>query len=122
MEQKRMPDKKLITKQWCILLTLSALVLLLALLFQFLLPLSEGITAAEVSAVVWPLAVVIVLVLLLVSGLTTLTYACTPRISMWLYRVADKISQFLQSSGDVLFQVDPENPPFSLAESLVIPS
>ena len=50
------PDKKLVTKQWGILFVISCLVLLMALLLRLLLPMSEDVTAEEVSAWVWPIA------------------------------------------------------------------
>jgi uncharacterized membrane protein YdbT with pleckstrin-like domain len=62
------PDKKLVTKQWGILLVISCLVLLIALLFQLLLPLSEDVTSAEVSALVWPIAGGFILGLLVIVG------------------------------------------------------
>jgi uncharacterized membrane protein YdbT with pleckstrin-like domain len=68
MEQILKPDKKLVTKQWAILLVLSCLVVLVALLLQFLLPLSEDVTSEEVSALVWPIAGGVIFVLLVIVG------------------------------------------------------
>jgi uncharacterized membrane protein YdbT with pleckstrin-like domain len=68
MENILRPDRKLVTKQWSILLVLSSLALLIALLFQLLLPLSEDVTSEEVSALVWPIAGGIIFVLLFVVG------------------------------------------------------
>jgi uncharacterized membrane protein YdbT with pleckstrin-like domain len=68
MEQTLKPDKKLMTKQWGILFVLSCLAILIALLFQRLLPLSEEVTTEEVSALVWPITAGIIVVLLLVVG------------------------------------------------------
>lgn len=68
MEQTLKPDKKLVTKQWGILLVLSALVILAALIFQLLLPLSDEVTPEEVSALAWPIAGGIIFVLLFVLG------------------------------------------------------
>jgi len=68
MEQTLKPDKKLVTKQWGILLVLSFLVILIALLFQLLLPLSDDVTSEEVSALVWPIAGGVIFVLMVIVG------------------------------------------------------
>ena len=68
MEQTLKPDKKLVTKQWGILFVLSCLAIIIALLFQLLLPLSEDVTTKEVSALIWPITAGIIFVLLLVAG------------------------------------------------------
>jgi uncharacterized membrane protein YdbT with pleckstrin-like domain len=68
MENIIRPDKKLIAKQWCILLFLSFLVVLVALLLQLLLPLSDDVTAEEVSVLVWPIAGGAVFVLVVIIG------------------------------------------------------
>ena len=68
MEQTLKPDKKLVTKQWGILLVLASLVILIALLFQLLLPLSDDVTSEEVSALVWPIAGGVIFVLMVIVG------------------------------------------------------
>jgi uncharacterized membrane protein YdbT with pleckstrin-like domain len=68
MEKIIKPDKKLVTKQWGILFVLSLLVVLVALLLQLLLPLSEDVTSGEVSALVWPIAGGVIFVLLAIIG------------------------------------------------------
>ena len=68
MEQTLKPDKRLITKQWGILFVLSAMVVLTALLFQLLLPLSDEVTYEEVSGLAWPIAAGVIFVLLFVLG------------------------------------------------------
>ena len=68
MEQTIKPDKKLVTKQWGILLVLASLVILIALLFQLLLPLSDDVTSEEVSALVWPIAGGVIFVLMVIVG------------------------------------------------------
>jgi uncharacterized membrane protein YdbT with pleckstrin-like domain len=68
MENIIKPDKKLVTKQWGILLFLSFLVVLIALLLQLLLPLSEDVTSEEVSTLVWPIAGGVIFVLLAIIG------------------------------------------------------
>lgn len=69
------PDKKLVTKQWGILLVISCLVLLIALLLQLLLPLSEDMTSGDVSALVWPIAGGVIFGLLVIVG---------PILVMWV--------------------------------------
>lgn len=83
MEQTLKPDKKLLTKQWGILLVLSSLVILIALLFQFLLPLSDDITSEDVSALVWPIAGGVIFVLLAVVG---------PLLVLWVKNLSYIIS------------------------------
>ena len=68
MENIMKPDKKLVTKQWGLLLVLSFLVILIALLLQLLLPLSEDVTPEDVYALVWPIAGGVIFVLLAVVG------------------------------------------------------
>jgi uncharacterized membrane protein YdbT with pleckstrin-like domain len=68
MEKKLEPDKRLLTKQWSILSVLVILVVSVALLFRWLLPLSDEVTANEVSAIVWPVACGIIFVLLFIIG------------------------------------------------------
>ena len=54
------PDKKLLTKQWLILLTLSILLLFLALLLQLLLPLDREVDARELAVSLWPIILVVI--------------------------------------------------------------
>jgi uncharacterized membrane protein YdbT with pleckstrin-like domain len=68
MEKILKPDRKLVTKQWGILISLSLLMVLIAVLFRLLLPLSDDVTSEEVASVVWPIAGGIVFVLLFIVG------------------------------------------------------
>jgi uncharacterized membrane protein YdbT with pleckstrin-like domain len=68
MDKVIKPDKKLVTKQWGILIVISCLVLMIALLLQLLLPLSEDVTSGDVSALVWPIAGGVILGLLVIVG------------------------------------------------------
>jgi uncharacterized membrane protein YdbT with pleckstrin-like domain len=56
MENIIKPDRKLFTKQWLILLTLSVLILFMASLLQILLPLDKELNPADVGRILWPIA------------------------------------------------------------------
>ncbi len=55
MENIIKPHRKLYTKQYLILLTLSLFLVLLASLLQVLLPLDKSVDAKEVAATLWPI-------------------------------------------------------------------
>ena len=55
MENVIKPDKKLLTKQWWILFTITLLIGLTALTLQLLLPLDRDIEASDVGAILWPI-------------------------------------------------------------------
>lgn len=59
MENIIRPHKKLLTKQWLILLTLSLVILMIAILLQLLLPLEKEVDAKDVSAILWPITMII---------------------------------------------------------------
>lgn len=84
MENIIKPDKKLITKQWGILIVLSFLAILIALLFQFLLPLSEDVTPEDVSVLAWPIAGGIIFALLAVVG---------PLLVLWVKNLSYMIGE-----------------------------
>ena len=69
------PDKKLLTKQWYILLTISFLTILVALLLQMLIPLSPKITSEQVVIIVWPITIGAILLLWLIA---------VPLIVLWV--------------------------------------
>jgi len=48
------PDRKLLTKAWLILFTITFFVILAALLLQIFVPLGEEVTPGEISRVLWP--------------------------------------------------------------------
>ena len=60
------PDKKLFTKQWYVLLTISIFVLLAAVIIQTTVPLSPSVTSAEVSVILWPITIGAILLLWLI--------------------------------------------------------
>ena len=71
------PNRKLLTKQWLILSTVSLLLTLVGLLLQILIPLDEGITAQQVAVILWPIAVGLILLLWAVVA---------PIITLWIRR------------------------------------
>jgi uncharacterized membrane protein YdbT with pleckstrin-like domain len=54
MELSIRPDKRLFSKQWLILLTLSVILFLVGLLLVLLIPLGGKVTAEEVGRIAWP--------------------------------------------------------------------
>jgi len=61
------PDRKLLTKQFMILGTISVVFLLIALLFQILVPLDPKVTYSDASEVIWPIAFVVILLIWVLS-------------------------------------------------------
>lgn len=55
MKNSIKPDKKLLTKQWHVLLTLQFLLLLIALILQIFVPLGGKVSSSEISSIVWPI-------------------------------------------------------------------
>lgn len=68
------PHKKLLTKQWLILLTLSLIILAAGILLVLLVPLGEP-TPREVRSVVWPVTLGSILLMWVV---------CAPILSLWV--------------------------------------
>jgi len=69
------PDKKLLTKQWLVLLTISVFLVFIAIALQFLIPLDERVTSSQVSIILWPITIGIILLLWAI-------YA--PIITLWI--------------------------------------
>jgi uncharacterized membrane protein YdbT with pleckstrin-like domain len=69
------PDKKLLTKQWYILLTISFFIVLLAILLQILIPLSPDATSGQVAAILWPITLGVIILLWIIS---------VPLIILWI--------------------------------------
>ena len=69
------PDKKLLTKQWLVLLTISVFVVSPAIALQFLIPLEEGVTSGQVAIILWPVTIGIILLLWAISA---------PIITLWI--------------------------------------
>ncbi len=69
------PHKKLVTKQWLTLLTISLVVLLVALILQLLIPLDKNVESREVTIIVWPIAIAAILVMWIIA---------VPIIILWI--------------------------------------
>jgi uncharacterized membrane protein YdbT with pleckstrin-like domain len=69
------PDKKLLTKQWYVLLTISFLIILLAVLLQILIPLSPDVTSNQAAVILWPITLGVILLLWIISA---------PMIILWI--------------------------------------
>ena len=69
------PDKKLLTKQWLVLLTISVFLVFIAIALQFLIPLEEGVTSSQVAIILWPITIGIILLLWAISA---------PIITLWI--------------------------------------
>ena len=84
------PDKKLLTKQWLVLLTISVFLVFIAITLQFLIPLEEGVTSSQVAIILWPITIGIILLLWAISA---------PIITLWIknltyYLEDDRITIF----------------------------
>jgi len=73
------PDKKLLTKQWLVLLTISVFLLFIAIPLPFLIPLEEGETSSQVAIILWPITIGIILLLWVISA---------PIITLWIKNLA----------------------------------
>ena len=69
------PDKKLLTKQWLVLLTISVFLVFIAIALQFLIPLDEHVTSSQVLIILWPITIGIILLLWAISA---------PIITLWI--------------------------------------
>ena len=73
------PDKKLLTKQWLVLLTISLFLVLTAVALQFLIPLKEGVTSSQVAVILWPITTGIILLMWAIA---------VPIITLWIKNLA----------------------------------
>lgn len=73
------PDKKLLTKQWFVLLTISVFLVFIAIALQFLIPLEDGVTSSQVAIILWPITIGIILLLWAISA---------PIITLWIKNLA----------------------------------
>jgi uncharacterized membrane protein YdbT with pleckstrin-like domain len=60
METIILPDKKLLTKYWLILLSVSILLLISALLLQVLVPLDKTVDPKDLAVIVWPITLLVI--------------------------------------------------------------
>lgn len=78
------PDKKLLTKNWYVLLTISAFLLLTAVIFQVLLPLKPALNAGDVAEVLWLIYGGVVLSMWIIS---------VPIIRLWIKNLSYYIEE-----------------------------
>ena len=78
------PHRKLLVKQWLILLTLTLLLAIVGLILQLTLPLVEGVTSNQVAAVLWPIALGLILIMWAISA---------PIIALWIRNLAYVIEE-----------------------------
>jgi len=78
------PHRKLLVKQWLILLSVSLLLALVGILLQFLVPLIEGVTSRQVTAVLWPITLGVVLIMWAISA---------PIVALWIKNLAYVIEE-----------------------------
>ena len=69
------PNKKLLTKQWYVLLTLSSIILLVGVILQITIPISPKVSVSEVSGILWPIILGVVILLWLIA---------VPIITIWI--------------------------------------
>jgi len=68
MENRIKPDKKLVTKQWYILLTISFLIIVIGLLLQFLISLDQHVTPSQVAIILWPISGGLIFLMWIISA------------------------------------------------------
>ena len=73
------PDRKLLIKQWFVLLTVSLFFVLVGIILQLLIPLKENVSSNQVSAILWPIVFGIILLLWVIS---------VPIIILWIRNLA----------------------------------
>jgi uncharacterized membrane protein YdbT with pleckstrin-like domain len=69
------PNKKLLTKQWYVLLTLSSIILLVGVILQITIPISPKVSANEVASILWPIIFGVIILLWLIA---------VPIITIWI--------------------------------------
>ena len=69
------PHKKLLVKQWYNLLTTSLFFALFGIVLQILIPLKESVTSSEVSSILWPIIIGVILLMWIIA---------VPIIILWI--------------------------------------
>ena len=70
-----LPDKKLRTKQFMVLGTISLFIILVALILQITIPLGKKTSSGQVAGVLWPICSAAIILIWIIS---------TPLISLWI--------------------------------------
>jgi uncharacterized membrane protein YdbT with pleckstrin-like domain len=85
------PDKKLLIKQWLVLLTISVFIVFIAIALQILLSLIEDVTASQVAIILWPIALGIILLMWGISA---------PIITLWI----KNLSYYIEDDRITIFK------------------
>jgi len=78
------PNKKLLTKQWYILLTISFLILLVGVILQITIPLNPKVTANDVAGILWSIILGVIILLWLIT---------VPIIKLWIKNLSYYIDE-----------------------------
>ncbi|UCH62682.1 MAG: PH domain-containing protein [Fidelibacterota bacterium] len=78
------PHRKLLVKQWLILLSVSLGLVLAAILLQFIVPLMGGATFRQVTAVLWPITFGLILIMWAIAA---------PIVALWIRNLAYVIEE-----------------------------
>jgi len=78
------PNKKLLTKQWYVLLTISFLILLVGVILQITIPLNPKVTANDVAGILWSIILGVILLLWLIT---------VPIIKLWIKNLSYYIDE-----------------------------
>ncbi|MBN2091090.1 PH domain-containing protein, partial [candidate division KSB1 bacterium] len=69
------PHKKLLAKQWLVLLTITFFIALFGIGLQLLIPLGEGVTSSQVAVILWPIIIGVILLMWVIA---------VPIIILWI--------------------------------------
>ena len=78
------PNKKLLTKQWYVLLTISFLILLVGVILQIIIPLNPKVTANDVTGILWSIILGVIILLWLIT---------VPIIKLWIKNLSYYIDE-----------------------------
>ncbi len=78
------PNKKLLSKQWYVLLTLSFLILVVGVILQITIPLNPKVSASNVAAILWPITFGVIFILWLIA---------VPIIKLWIKNLSYYIDE-----------------------------
>lgn len=78
------PNKKLLTKQWYVLLTISFLILLVGIILQIIIPLNPKVTANDVTGILWSITLGVIILLWLIAA---------PIIKLWIKNLSYYIDE-----------------------------
>ena len=91
MNKEIRPDKRLKTKSWLVLFTLSLFVLIGAVLIQVLVPLDKSVNPSELGSILWPITI----------GVLLLTWIITiPVTILWI----KNLKYFIDKDKIIIFK------------------